>query len=71
VPAARRGQASAVCARASWYSCMDVRWDLLRLFFSFTVGAWRVRGINVFGFFLDSLNLIFFSFVGLPLLLLY
>jgi hypothetical protein len=50
VPAERREQAS-VGARASWNSCMSVGWDLLLLFFSFTVGAWRVRGINIFGFF--------------------
>ena len=65
-----------VGARASWNSCA---WEMgpfrcfsiLFLFFIYSRGAWRVRGINIFGRFLDSLNLIFFSFVGLLLLLLY
>jgi hypothetical protein len=30
------------------------------ILFSFTWGAWRVRGINIFGRFLDSLNYFFF-----------
>ena len=65
-----------VGARASWNSCA---WEMgpfrsfsiLFLFFIYSRGAWRVRGINIFGRFLDSLNFIFFSFVGLLLLLLY
>lgn len=54
-----------VGARASWNSCA---WEMgpfrcfsiLFLFFIYSRGAWRVRGINIFGRFLDSLNFFFF-----------
>lgn len=74
VPAERREQASgSVPARHGTRA--RGRWDLFAPFlfyfyFHLQCGAWRVRGINIFGRFLDSLNF-FFSFVGLLLLLLY